>query len=251
MAAIYNEIGKRYMLGRRTDPKIAAQIHSALSDAESVLNVGAGTGSYEPAHIAVRAVEPSEAMINQRAKVSAPVMQAQAESLPFEDGSFSHCMTVLSMHHWENREKAFCEIKRVTRNRFIAVTWDPDSDPFWLTRDYFPEVHDIDKQIFPSLTEFNNSFPRIDVSVLKIPADCVDGFLGAYWRRPEAYLDELVRANMSTFSKIRKLDEGLAQLYSDIESGVWESRNEDILNSAYLDAGYRIVIAELAGGSSA
>lgn len=251
MAAIYDEIGKRYILGRRTDPKIAAQIHNSLSGAESVLNVGAGTGSYEPPHILVKAVEPSEAMINQRAEASAPATQAKAESLPFKDGSFSHCMTVLSMHHWENREKAFSEIKRVTRNRFVAITWDPSSRPFWLTRDYFPEVHDIDKQIFPSLTEFNNSFERVDVSVLRIPADCVDGFLGAYWRRPEAYLDELVRANMSTFSKIPNLNAGLAQLRSDLESGLWESGNEDILNSAYLDVGYRILIAELAGGDLA
>lgn len=247
MTTLYNEIGTRYLLGRRTDPKIAAQIHDALAGAESVLNVGAGTGSYEPAHLKVSAVEPSQAMINQRTKASAPVVQAQAEDLPFEDGRFSHCMTVLSMHHWQNRKQAFNEIKRVTRHRFVAVTWDPDSEPFWLTRDYFPEVYEIDKQIFPSLTELHQSFEHIDVSVLKIPADCVDGFFGAYWCRPEAYLNELVRANMSTFWKIKNLDAGLARLESDLKSGVWESSNSELLNSDYLDAGYKIVIAELAG----
>ncbi len=249
MAEIYNAIGKRYALGRRTDPNIAAQIHGKLSGAESVLNVGAGTGSYEPKHFKISAVEPSEAMINQRCKTTAPVIQSRAENLPFEDGSFSHCMTVLSMHHWEDRERAFSEIKRVTRKRFVAVTWDPDSKPFWLTRDYFPEIFEIDRAIFPCLSEFHKSFEQVTVSTLKIPADCIDGFLGAYWCRPEAYLDELVRANMSTFSKISKLAEGLAQLRSDLEDGAWGSKNRDVLSSHFLDAGYRIVIAELAGGS--
>ena len=245
MTAIYNAIGKHYALGRRTDPRIAAQIHSTLSNADSILNVGAGTGSYEPAHIRVTAVEPSEAMIKQRGRTAAPAIQAQAESLPFKDGHFSHCTTVLSMHHWENLEKAFNEIKRVTRHRFIAVTWDPHSNPFWLTRDYFPEVHQIDSEIFPELTRISRSFSRTEVSVLKIPADCFDGFLGAYWRRPEAYLDQLVRANMSTFSKCTCLNEALARLSADIESGAWATRNRDILNSEAFDAGYRVIVAEL------
>jgi len=251
MTEIYNEIGRRYTLGRRTDPNIATQIHDNLSDADSVLNIGAGTGSYVPKHIEVSAVEPSGAMINQRCRTAAPVTQSHAENLPFEDGSFSHSMTVLSMHHWKDRERAFNEIKRVTRKRFVAVTWDPDSKPFWLTRDYFPEIHDIDKSIFPCLSEFQSSFEHVAISVLKIPADCTDGFLGAYWRRPEAYLDELVRANMSTFSKISKLNDGLVQLQSDLEDGAWESQNRSILNSHFLDAGYRILIAELAGGNDA
>ncbi len=251
MAAIYNEIGKRYALGRRTDPIIASQIYDNLSGAESVLNVGAGTGSYEPKHIKLIAVEPSEAMINQRCATAAPVKQSQVENLPFEDGSFSHCMTVLSMHHWQDRESAFSEIKRVTRERFVAVTWDPDSNPFWLTREYFPEIYEIDRDIFPALSEFKNSFEQVSISTLRIPADCVDGFLAAYWRRPEAYLDELVRANMSTFSKISKLDEGLAQLHSDLESGAWALQNHDILKYDFLDAGYRTVIADLTGGGDA
>jgi SAM-dependent methyltransferase len=160
-------------------------------------------------------------------------------------------MTVLAMHHWEDRERAFNEIRRVTRERFVAVSWDPDSNPFWLTRDYFPEIYDIDRDIFPCLTEFQRSFDQVSISILKVPADCADGFLGAYWRRPDAYLGELVRANMSTFSKISKLNDGLAQLHSDLESGAWESRNQDILDSEFLDVGYRIVIAELAGGGNA
>ena len=250
MDTIYNKIGKSYALGRRTDPEIEAQIHAKLQGATSILNVGAGTGSYEPSDIMVTAVEPSEAMISQRKLSSAPVTKAQAENLPFDDASFSHCMTILSMHHWDNRKKGFAEIKRVTRDRFVAITWDPDSEPFWLTRDYFPEIYDIDKRTFPRLSEFEKSFENIEVSVLKIPANCIDGFLAAYWRKPEAYLDETVRANISTFTKIPDLNKGLDQLQNDIKSGAWKLKNGDLLKAEYLDAGYRIVSIDLSGSRS-
>lgn len=245
VTAEYNEIGKKYNLGRHTDPYILNQIQTKLYGASSVLNIGAGTGSYEPAHLKVIAAEPSKTMIKQRPLSAAPVVQARAEDLPFKDKSFSFSMTVLSMHHWGDWEKAISEIKRVTRKRFVAVTWDPDSKPFWLTRDYFPEIHEMDKKTFPSLSGFYNSFKRVEVTNLEIPADCADGFLGAYWRRPEAYLDERIRANMSTFFKISGLTKGLDQLKSHIETGAWSSINKDILKSDSLDAGYRIVSAEI------
>lgn len=251
MDTIYNQIGNSYAHGRRTDPEINAQIHAKLQDATSILNVGAGTGSYEPNNVMVTAVEPSEAMLSQRKLSSVSVIQAQAENLPFVNKSFSHCMTVLSMHHWHNRKKAFAEIKRVTRERFVAITWDPNSEPFWLTQDYFPEIHDIDKMIFPSLSEFEQSFENIDVTVLKIPANCIDGFLAAYWRKPQAYLDDVVRANISTFTKISELDKGLTQLQNDISSGAWKFRNSGLLKSEFLDAGYRIVSIDLSGGDDA
>ena len=245
MALIYNRIGRRYALGRRTDPHLAAQLHNRLVGAESVLNVGAGTGSYEPGHIGVTAVEPSDAMIGQRSNSTVAVVQARAEDLPFEDASFSHCMTVLSMHHWEDRSRAFREIKRVTRERFVAITWDPESKPFWLTKDYFPEIHKIDHKTFPDLSEFDKAFPKVEMSVLEIPADCKDGFLAAYWQRPEAYLDELVRANISTFSMIRNLKEGLDRLETDLAGGEWETRNRELASTEFLDAGYRIVTVDL------
>ncbi len=246
MVVIYDAIGKKYALGRRTDPEIAEQINSKLARADSVLNVGAGTGSYEPEDIPVIAVEPSIEMIQQRGRRSAPVRQAKAENLPFKDASFSHSMTVLSMHHWEDRTRAFQEIRRVTRERFVAVSWDPNSTPFWLTRDYFPEIHELDARIFPRLSELHQSFPKIEVSKLEIPADCIDGFLGAYWRRPEAYLNDMVRVNMSTFSRISKLNEGVVKLRNDLESGEWALRNSDLLERDFFDAGYRIICADLA-----
>ncbi len=248
--ALYDTIGKDYVLGRRTDPRIAAEIHRWLQDAESVVNLGAGSGSYEPGNCRVTAVEPSETMIRQRSASSAPVVRAQAESLPFPDEAFSHCMTVLSMHHWQDREKAFTEIRRVTRQRFVAVTWDPEAEPFWLTRDYFPELVDLDRKNFPTIDELSRAFAKVSVSVLPIPADCIDGFLAAYWRRPEAYLDEQVRNNISTFSKLENLEVGLARLREDLSSGEWEVRNRDILNLESLDAGYRIICADLVGKPS-
>jgi SAM-dependent methyltransferase len=238
-------LGNNYSLGRRTDPYIERQIHAKLRGASSLLNIGAGTGSYEPSGMMVAAVESNETMVNQRYNSAIPVWQAHAECLPFEDKSFSHSMTILSMHNWTNNQKAFAEIKRVTRERFIAVTWDPDSEPFWLTRDYFPEVHNIDKTIFPKLSEFSDSFENVQVSVLNIPANCVDGFLAAYWKRPEAYLDERVRESLSTFSKIKNPCEGLTKLQNDIHSGEWQSRNSKLSNTDFIDAGYRLITIDL------
>jgi len=243
-------MGKNYTIGRRTEPYIESQIHAKLRGASSLLNIGAGTGSYEPSGMMVAAVEPSEEMVSLRYNSAIPVWQAQAEKLPFEDECFSHSMAILSMHHWHDRDKAFAEIKRVTTDRFVAVTWDPDSAPFWLTRDYFPEIYNIDKNILPRLSELEDTFGNMDVSVLKIPANCADGFLGAYWKKPEAYLDELVRANISTFAKIKSHHEGLAKLQSDIHSGVWESRNSELLKAEFIDAGYRLITIELSSSKT-
>ncbi|PCH60722.1 MAG: SAM-dependent methyltransferase [SAR86 cluster bacterium] len=248
MNPIYNQIGQTYSLGRRTDPHIAAQLHSHLEGASSLLNIGAGTGSYEPKHIPVTAVEPSSTMIKQRltsSHVTTNVIQGPAESLAVADKSFSHAMTVLSMHHWQDRAKAFSEIKRVTRERFVALTWDPAADPFWLTRDYFPELYQIDQKNFPALSEFEQAFGNISVSALKIPANCIDGFLAAYWQRPEAYLDELVRKNISTFSRLRNCEESLNRLRDDISSGAWEEKNSEILQYEFIDVGYRIVSIDI------
>jgi SAM-dependent methyltransferase len=168
MTEIYDIIGKNYAAGRRADPHIAAQIHAHLQNATSVVNIGAGTGSYEPKGVQGMAVEPSVEMISQRPADAFPVLRARAESLPFADKSFSHAMTVLSMHHWADRESAFREIRRVTRERFVAVSWNPQAEPFWLTRDYFPEISQADRMIFPGLRELNAAFPRMAAYPLNI-----------------------------------------------------------------------------------
>lgn len=238
MISLYDEIGKGYSIGRKTDPKIAHFINQYLHGSESIVNIGAGTGSYEPDRKKLIAVEPSSEMIRQRPKGSHPVQQASAESLPFKNGCFSHAMTILSMHHWENRKQAFSEIKRVVRQRFITLTWNPDADKYWLTRDYFPEIHDIDKSIFPALSELEQSFKGIRFYSLPIPAECIDGFTAAYWSRPEAYLDSLVRKGMSTFSKIQGLEVGVQKLKHDIDSGLWQSKYGELKSKDSLDVGY-------------
>ena len=245
MEPIYDDIGINYSVTRCTDPKIANQLYLELEGATRIVNIGAGTGSYEPDNVDLIAVEPSAEMISQRKINSHRVEQAFAEKLPFENNSFSHAMTVLSMHHWENRALAFSEINRVATQKFVAITWDPKSDPFWLTRDYFPEIYEMDKVIFPGLEEFDEHFDEVKINTLMIPGDCKDGLLAAFWKRPKAYLDSKVRQSTSPFAKVNNLAEDLLKLEDDLTSGVWAKHNHAILNSPSLDVGYRIISARI------
>jgi SAM-dependent methyltransferase len=245
MDAIYDDIGNNYSVTRCTDPKIAKQLYEELHGATRIVNIGAGTGSYEPGNIEVVAVEPSSVMISQRKVGSPRVEQAFAEKLPFENSSFSHAMTVLSMHHWQNRARAFQEINRVATEKFVSITWDPKSEPFWLTRDYFPEIYEMDKRIFPGLEEFNEYFDEVTIQTLQIPSDCQDGFLTAFWKRPEAYLSSQVRQAMSPFSKIKNLSKGLQKLEEDLASGAWARKNHALLGLSSLDVGYRLISARV------
>lgn len=245
MDALYDNIGNNYAVTRSTDPKVAQQLYAELQGATRIVNIGAGTGSYEPENIEVVAVEPSSVMIAQRKAGSARVEQAFAEKLPFEDHSFSHAMTVLSMHHWQDRARAFQEINRVATQKFVAITWDPKSEPFWLTRDYFPEIYEMDRRIFPDLAELSDYFDDVIMRPLVIPSDCQDGFLAAFWKRPEAYLSSQVRQAMSPFSKIQNLSQGLQMLEGDLASGAWAEKNQAILDSAYLDVGYKLISARV------
>jgi len=193
--AVYDSIGRNYALHRRPDPRIAAPLTAALGDVRSVLNVGAGAGSYAPAVRHVIAVEPSAVMVAQRAPGAAPAVQARAEALPFADGAFDATMAVLTVHHWANRAGGLAECARVARERVVVLTWD-----------------------------------------------CIDGFLGAYWARPAAYLDPAVRAGMSSFAR-PGMEAGLARLSADLASGVWHARNGHLLEEDALDLGYRLVVA--------
>ncbi len=241
---IYDKIGVNYATQRQTDPRLLEQITTKLKGAKRILNIGAGAGSYEPPNMDLIAIEPSLEMINQRANDAYPVIQGFAEELPFEDDSFSHVMTILSMHHWTNKPKAFNEINRVAKEVFIAVSWNPDAEPFWLTRDYFPEIYETDKRIFPKLDEINSYFDDVEMVPLGIPEDCIDGFLAAFWKRPEAYLNPIVRQSISTFSKLKSLKKGLLNLKNDLDSGAWLEKNKDIMNSNTLDAGYVLITAK-------
>ena len=189
MTQIYDQIGEGYRNLRNPDPRIGRNILHALGEAETLVNVGAGAGSYEPLDRNVVAVEPSLTMIRQRRTGIAPVVQASAMGLPFRDGAFAAALAVLTVHHWPDRTRGLDELARVARDRVVIVTWDPAYSGFWLIDDYFPEIGEIDRQILPSLEEFRNALGPIEVRPLLVPHDCSDGFLGAYWRRPHAYLD--------------------------------------------------------------
>jgi len=246
---LYDEIGGGYRDYRRPDPRIASAISLALAGADTVLNVGAGTGSYEPADRSVIAVEPSLSMIRQRGAGAAPVIQAGATHLPFRDGAFAAALAVLTLHHWPDRAQGLAELARVARHRVVLLTWDPAAPNFWLVDDYFPALAAIDRPIFPTIDELRGAFAHMEVHALPIPHDCTDGFLGAYWRRPHAYLDPGVRGAMSTFTKLDSLEPGLTRLRSDLDDGSWERRHGHLLPASDLDLGYRLVIATTARGS--
>lgn len=245
MHPIYDDIGVNYSVTRSTDPKIAAQLYPELEGATRIVNIGAGTGSYEPENIDLVAVEPSAEMISQRAHESHPVKQASAEQLPFDDNSFSHAMTILSMHHWGDKSRAFNEINRVATEKFVAISWDPESEPFWLTRDYFPEIYEMDRKIFPKLGDFSEFFDDVKIRPLHIPNDCEDGFFAAFWKRPKAYLNSEVRQATSPFSKVNNLEEGLKKLEDDLKNGTWAKNNQALLNASTLDVGYRLITTKV------
>jgi len=245
MAQLYDEIGVGYQQRRRPDARLAAAIVDALGPAETVVNVGAGAGSYEPTDRSVVAVEPATTMIRQRRPGSAPVVQASASDLPFRDRAFGASLAILTVHHWPDRARGLGELERVARRRAVVVTWDPSWSGFWLIDDYFPEIVELDRRIFPTIEDLRRALGPIEVRSFPIPHDCVDGFMGAYWRRPHAYLDPGVRAAISAFAKARPswLEPGLDRLRRDLADGTWERRHARLLEQTELELGYRIVIA--------
>jgi len=245
--ALYDSIGRTYATFRRPDRRIAAAIEAALGDAASVVNVGAGSGSYEPDGRTVLAIEPSDRMIRQRPAGAAPCLQGSAEALPLAAASVDAALAVLTVHHWTDLERGLGEMARVARKRVVLLTWIPDAAPFWLTADYFPEIAAHDRTIFPDTETLVATLERrigpVRLAPLPIPHDCADGFLCAYWRRPEFYLDADRRSVMSSFARI-DAELGLARLRADLASGRWAERNGRLLALETLDLGYRLVCCE-------
>jgi SAM-dependent methyltransferase len=243
---LYDTIGAAYTVTRRTEPRIAAQTWAALGDARTVLNVGAGTGSYEPPGRDVIAVEPSAVMRAQRPAGAAPCVAAAAESLPFEDQSFDAAMAFATIHHWQDPIAGLREMRRVAR-RVVVFTHDTSDTGwhrrFWLSRDYLPEVADF-LVGRPSLTELARAIGARTEPV-PIPWDCADGFFEAYWRRPEAYLDEQVRRGISIWAKVGPETEQRAvrSLRADLSSGRWAERNRDLADLDAAELGLRLLIA--------
>jgi SAM-dependent methyltransferase len=246
---LYDAIGATYSSHRRADPRIAAALLAALGDAATVVNVGAGTGSYEPVDRRVVAVEPSAVLLAQRVPGAAPAVRARAEELPFADGTFDAALAVLTVHHWGDPTAGLRECARVARRRVVILTWDPAATGFWLVEEYFPELLAHDRRVFPALGELARVLGDLDVSVVPIPGDCVDGFLGAFWRRPEAYLDPTVRAGMSSFGRVADVQRGIERLTTDLASGAWAARHEPLRARATLDLGYRLVVSGASSSS--
>jgi hypothetical protein len=240
VSAVYDRIGVGYAELRRPDPRVAAALLDALGDAHTVVNVGAGAGSYEPPGAV--AVEPSRVMIDQRHERHRAV-QARAEQLPFADAAFDAALAILTTHHWSDGPGGLAEMARVSR-RQVVMTWDQAAFPdFWLVRDYLPEI--VAKEAgMPALAAAMAAWPEAEVRVLPVPWDCTDGFLAAYWRRPEAYLRPAVRAAVSSFSWLSPevVDAAMARLSDDLESGEWARRNADLLELDQLDCSYRLVV---------
>jgi SAM-dependent methyltransferase len=241
---LYDTIGTTYAVTRRTEPRIARQVWAALGDARTVLNVGAGTGNYEPPDREVIAVEPSAVMRAQRPAGAAPCLAATAEHLPFADGSFDAAMAFATLHHWQDPLAGLLEMKRVAR-RVVVFTFN-FSDPnwhqrFWLTRDYLPEVATTVGVLTHELVQAMGA----RAEPVLIPWDCADGFFEAYWRRPEAYLDERVRRGTSVWTLVGKEAEARAvhRLQADLASGRWAERNRELLDLEAADMGLRLLIA--------
>ncbi|MFD6418099.1 MerR family transcriptional regulator [Streptomyces sp. NPDC060194] len=245
-ARLYETIGSDYPATRRTEPRIARQVWDALGDARTVLNVGAGTGSYEPADREVTAVEPSAVMRALRPADAAPCVAATAEQLPFADGSFDAAMAFSTLHHWSDPVAGLREMRRVAR-RVVVFTHDASAAGwhrrFWLTRDYLPEVARLVADR-PPVTELARAVGARLEPVL-IPWDCADGFLEAYWRRPEAYLEEHVRRAVSMWTRVgpaaeRRAVDGLRE---DLDSGRWAERNADLADLDAAELGLRLLVA--------
>jgi SAM-dependent methyltransferase len=183
-------------------------------------------------------------MIRQRPAGSAPVVQASATHLPFRDAIFAAALAVLTVHHWPDRVRGLTELARVAQHRLVIVTWDPATSGFWLVEDYFPAILEIDRQLFPAMEEIRQVLGTIEVRPLPVPYDCTDGFLGAYWSQPHAYLDSGVRGAISTFAKISDVESGLRRLRGDLADGTWERRYGHLMRQSELDLGYRLVITD-------
>lgn len=243
MSETYDRIGIGYADIRIPDPRLAALIDNALGDARTVVNVGAGAGSYEPSGRTVVAVEPSAVMLAQhpgRIRV-----QAGAERLPFPDQSFDAAMAIMTTHHWRDLRAGLREMQRVAR-RQVIFTWDPQwPTKLWIVEEYLPEIGELECSRFAPLPDFQGALNVHTMTPFPIPWDFTDGYQPAFWRRPEAYLDPAIRAASSTFATLPDsvVEPAIARLSEDLRNGTWQQRHQDLAGRHAIDYGYRLLIA--------
>jgi SAM-dependent methyltransferase len=244
----YDAIGTTYAATRREDPRIAALIHAALGDARTVVNVGAGTGSYEPRDREVIAVEPSEVMIAQRDPAAPPAIQGGAFPLSFEDGSVDAAMAILTVHHWDDdREPGVREMRRVARGPVVILTFDAEvSARMWLIADYLPEVAELDRRTCPppaTLARWLGG--EVEVRPVAISRDTPDWSLGSFWAHPERVLDAEARRSVSGFARLppEVVERAVAAVERDLGDGTWDARHGYLRELDDYDAGLRLVVS--------
>lgn len=242
----YERYGRTYASHRRSDPRIAARIHTALGAAETVLNVGAGTGSYEPLDRWVLAVEPSATMRAQRPAAAAPAIEARAEALPFDDDAVDAAMACVTIHHWQPPEAGLAELRRVARGPVVVFTFDLDHLPAW-QQEHLAEGLEIERPRFPSLDAVAAALGgRTRVERIPTPGDCTDGFFEAFWRRPEGLLDPAVRAAQSMWALLPPgvEDRIVERLAEALRSGAWDAAHGHLREMEEYDGALRLVVSE-------
>jgi SAM-dependent methyltransferase len=244
----YDSIGAQYAATRREDPGIAALIHAALGQARTIVNVGAGAGSYEPRDRHVIAVEPSEVMIAQRDPGLPPAIPTGAYPLPLEDRSVDAAMAILTIHHWDrDQERGVRELRRVARGPVVILTFDPQvSARMWLMADYLPEVAELDRRIFPTpqtLARWLDA--EVDVREIPIPRDTPDWTLGSFWAHPERVLDAQARSSTSGFARmpLEVVNRVVEAVRRDLQDGAWDARHGHLRELEEYDAGLRLLVS--------
>lgn len=244
----YDRIGAGYAQTRREDPRFADRLHTALGEARTVVNVGAGTGSYEPRDRYVLAVEPSDVMAAQRPPDRVPALRADAARLPLRDGAVDAAMAILTVHHWDrDQERGVRELRRVARGPVVIFTYDPSvSGEMWLVADYLPEVAELDHRIFPSMEQLTAWLGAVRIETLPIPRDTPDWMLGSFWAHPERVLDPQARAATSGFARMEPavVDRVVAAVKRDLDSGAWDARHGHLRKLEALDVGLRLVVGQ-------
>jgi SAM-dependent methyltransferase len=242
----YDKHGQKYSGHRRTDPRIAEYVFKALGDAKTVINVGAGAGSYEPEDKYVVAVEPSSVMRAQRlANGKMPAINGTADSLPFDDDSFDAAMAMVTVHHWPDIERGLQELRRVACGPVVIMTFDGDAlDNFWNAQ-YFPELIEIERKRYPKIERITNALGgNCELIPIPVPFDCVDGFQEAFYGRPEAFLEKDVRMSQSAWGFLPKeLEEKYVQaLANDLASGTWDERFGEYRHMASFTCALRLIV---------
>jgi SAM-dependent methyltransferase len=242
----YERHGRTYARHRRPDPRIAARIHAALGDAHTVLNVGAGAGSYEPDDRCVLAVEPSATMRAQRPAGAAPALDARAEALPFDDRAFEAATACVTIHHWEPPEAGLAELRRVSRGPVVIFTFELDHLPAW-QQELLHEGLVKERPRFPAIDDIAAALGgRTRVERIPTPGDCLDGFFEAFWRRPEALLDPAVRGAQSMWALLQPDVEQriVERLANALDSGAWDAQHGYLRKQDSFDGALRLVISE-------